>query len=63
MKFGAKYKSGKVKLEEGSFTAHAWVNAEEAEGYDCIEGIKEEIAQTIRVFSGEGAKRESGQFS
>jgi 8-oxo-dGTP pyrophosphatase MutT (NUDIX family) len=52
VKFGAKYKSGEVKLEEWSFTDHAWVNAEEAKGYDCIEGIKEEIAQTIKAFSG-----------
>jgi len=52
IKFGARYKSGEVKLEEGSFTDYAWVNAEEAKNYDCIEGIKEEIAQTIRAFSG-----------
>ena len=63
VKFGAKYESGEVKLEEGSFTDHAWVNAEEAKGYDCIEGIKEEIAQTIRAFSGEGTKRENRQIS
>ncbi len=51
LKFGARYKSGEVKLEEGAFTDYAWVNAEEAKGYDCIEGIREEIAQTISAFS------------
>jgi hypothetical protein len=29
-----------VKREEGAFTDYAWVNAEEIEGYDCIEGVK-----------------------
>ena len=56
IKFGARYKSGEVRLEEGAFTDYAWVNAEEAKGYDCIEGIKEEIAQTIGAFSRKGIK-------
>jgi ADP-ribose pyrophosphatase YjhB (NUDIX family) len=51
VKFAAKYKSGEVKLEEGGFTDHAWVNAEEVKDYDCIDGIKEEVAETIRLFS------------
>lgn len=51
VKFAAKYKSGDVKLEEGSFTDFAWVNSEEVGGYECIDGIKEEVRQTIALFS------------
>jgi 8-oxo-dGTP pyrophosphatase MutT (NUDIX family) len=50
IKFAAKYKSGDVKVEEGSFTDFAWVNAEEVKNYDCIKGIPEEIEQVIRTF-------------
>ena len=48
-KFSAKYKSGDVKLEEGAFTDFAWVNEEEVKDYDCIEGIKDEVARTIKL--------------
>jgi 8-oxo-dGTP pyrophosphatase MutT (NUDIX family) len=51
IKFAAKYKSGEVILEEGAFTDHAWVNAEEVKRYECIDGIPEEVAQTIRIYS------------
>lgn len=50
VKFAAKYKGGEVRLEEGGFTDHAWVDAEEVKKYDCIEGIKEEVAKTIALF-------------
>jgi len=30
-------------LEEEAFTDYAWVNSEEVENYNCIEGIKEEV--------------------
>lgn len=50
VKFAAKYKSGDVVLEEGAFTDYAWVNAEEVDNYDCINGVKEEIKQTITLF-------------
>lgn len=50
VKFGARYKSGEVKLEEGSFTDYVWADAEEVKKYDCIEGVKEEVAQTIKYF-------------
>ena len=50
VKFAARYESGDVKVEKGSFTDHAWVNEDEIKGYDCIEGIKEEVAQTIKGF-------------
>ncbi|HIH10986.1 TPA: NUDIX domain-containing protein [Candidatus Woesearchaeota archaeon] len=53
VKYAAPYKSGEVKLEEKSFTDYAWVNAEEAEQYDCIKGIPKEIALTIKFFQRE----------
>jgi len=51
VKFAAKYKGGEVKLEEGAFTDHAWVNEEEVKQYDCIKGVHEEIKETIQLFS------------
>lgn len=49
--FVATYKSGDVVHEAGAFTDSAWVNAAEAKKYDCIEGIDQEIAETIKRFS------------
>lgn len=51
IKFAATYKSGNIVLEEGGFTDHAWVNADEVMAYDCIDGIKEEIMRTIKLFT------------
>ncbi len=51
VKFAARYKSGEVKLEKGAFTDFAWVDAEEIRAYDCIEGIENEIAKAIEIFS------------
>ena len=51
LKFGVRYESGEVKFEEGAFTDFAWVNADEVKKYDCIEGVAEEVAITIEVFS------------
>ncbi len=51
IKFAAKYKDGEVKPEVGGFTDYAWVNGDEVESYDCIKGIKEEVKQTINLFS------------
>ena len=51
VKFAAKYKGGDIKLEEGAFVDHAWVNAEEVKDYDCIQGIQEEVKTAIRFFS------------
>jgi 8-oxo-dGTP pyrophosphatase MutT (NUDIX family) len=50
VKFAARYKSGEVKLEEGGFTDFVWVNDEEVLRYDCIEGIKEEVAASITLY-------------
>ncbi len=51
LKFAALYKSGDVVLEESGFTDFAWVNAEEVMEYDCIDGIQEEVKETIRLLS------------
>jgi len=51
IKLAVKYKRGKVKPEKGAFTDYAWVNEKEVENYDCIKGIPEEIAKTIKIFS------------
>lgn len=50
VKFAASYKSGNVTLEKGAFTNFAWVNEHEVKKYSCIEGIQQEIAQTIQLF-------------
>jgi len=51
VKFAAKYKRGKIKLEKGAFTDYAWVNENEVKNYECIKGIPEEIIKTIKIFS------------
>lgn len=51
VKFAAKYESGDIKLEAGGFTDYAWVNVDEVKNYLCIDGIQEEVAQTIKLFS------------
>lgn len=51
VKFAAKYKSGSIILEKDSFTDYKWVNQNEVKEYDCIQGIKEEIEKTIKLFS------------
>lgn len=53
VKFAAKYKTGDVILEQGAFTDHAWVDAQEIRTYNCIEGIQDEVAKTIALFSKE----------
>lgn len=52
VKFAAKYESGDIKLEEGGFTDFAWVNASEVMDHKCIDGVQEEVIQTIKLFSG-----------
>ena len=51
IKLAVKYKRGKIKLEKGGFVDYAWVNEKEVENYDCIKGVPEEIATTIKIFS------------
>lgn len=50
IKFAAKYKSGEVVPEKGAFTDFAWVNEEEINNYDCIQGLPEEIKKAINHF-------------
>jgi len=50
IKFAAQYKSGEVKIEKGAFTDFAWVNADEIKNYECIKGIPEEVAKTIKLW-------------
>lgn len=51
LKFAARYAGGTIKLEEGAFTQHAWVTAEELNEEECIKGIPEEIKQTITYYN------------
>lgn len=55
LKFAAKYTSGEVKPEEGAFTDFAWVNGDEIDQYDCIEGVAEEVKATIDIFKGKSS--------
>ncbi len=50
VKFAVRYKSGEVKPEKGGFTDYVWVNKEEVKNFDCIKGVEEEVAQTIKLF-------------
>ena len=50
VKFSGKYKAGDVVLEKEAFTDFAWVNGKEVQGYECIDGIKEEVVQTISMW-------------
>ena len=51
VKFAAKYKRGVVVPEKGAFTDYAWVNEKEVKKYNCIDGIADEVAKTIKIFS------------
>ena len=50
VKFAAKYREGEVQPQRGAFVDYAWVNAKEVKNYDCIKGIAEEVAATIKKF-------------
>ena len=51
LKFAAEYVGGEIKLEEGGFTEHAWVNADEVKKYPTIDGIAEEVTTAISLFA------------
>ena len=51
LKFAALYKLGEVIPEAGAFTDLAWVDAEEVMNFDCILGVREEVKQTVELFS------------
>ncbi|MBX4190940.1 NUDIX domain-containing protein [Candidatus Saccharibacteria bacterium] len=48
----ADYDGGKVKLQSEECQDHAWVNLEEAKGYDLIDGIYDELAMAADVAAG-----------
>ncbi|MCH7883187.1 NUDIX domain-containing protein [Patescibacteria group bacterium] len=52
VKFAAKYKGGEVCPEPGAFVDHSWVNEEEVRNYECINGVSEDVATTIKFFQG-----------
>jgi 8-oxo-dGTP pyrophosphatase MutT (NUDIX family) len=56
VKFAVRYAAGEVILEEGSFTDYAWVNQTEIKKYACIDGVPEEVAATIALFTGAGGQ-------
>ncbi len=51
LSYTAEYESGEVKLDEDT-VEFAWVTAEEAEKYDLIEGIYEEIVMADQLIKG-----------
>ena len=50
IKFTAKYKSGDVILEKDAFTDFAWVNEKNIKNYICIDGIQEEVKESINLW-------------
>ncbi len=50
LSYWAEYESGEVQLCK-DLTEYAWVTAEEAKGYDMIEGIAEEIADVAKLIA------------
>ena len=52
----AKYKSGKIKLQDGETDQAAWVTLNEAKDYNLIDGIYEEIVMADELRTGK--KRE-----
>jgi 8-oxo-dGTP pyrophosphatase MutT (NUDIX family) len=51
IKCGVKYVSGEVSIAP-EFDDFAWVDSKEVKEYKTIEGIAEEVAQTIKMFEG-----------
>ena len=51
VKFAAKCTTSNVTIDAHDFTDYAWVNVEEVKKYDCIQGVHEEVEETIRLFS------------
>ena len=48
LSYWAKYKSGEVKLNK-DHTEHAWITLEEANNYDLIEGIWDELKMVNKL--------------
>lgn len=49
LSYWAPWESGEVVLSAKDLTDHAWVTAEEAKGYDLIDGIAEEIEDVAKL--------------
>jgi 8-oxo-dGTP diphosphatase len=49
----ADYASGEITLQEGEADKFAWVSLEEAENYDLIDGIYEELVMAEKQLEGE----------
>ena len=52
LSYFAKYKSGKVKLEEGDATEFKWMTVKEGRKLDFISGILEEIEYVDQILKG-----------
>ena len=46
----AEHSDGEVKLDNKALVDYAWVNASEIAGFDCIQGIAQEVEETISLF-------------
>lgn len=51
MTFASRFAEGEVIMQVGSFTEFAWVNGEEIDNYDCIEGVKQEVKKALAIFA------------
>lgn len=49
-KFAVRYKQGRVKIAP-EFDDYAWVDGKEVKKYYCIQGIDQETAKTIKLYS------------
>lgn len=50
VKFAVRLKKGRVKIAP-EFDNFAWVNAREVKKYKCIQGIVQEVSNTIKIYS------------
>jgi 8-oxo-dGTP diphosphatase len=48
----AEYQSGKIKLQEEESDSYAWVSLKEAQKYDLIDGIYDELAMAEKKLTG-----------
>lgn len=51
MTFAARYAEGEITLQIGAFTEFAWVDGNEIDTYDCIEGVRQEVKKALSIFS------------
>jgi 8-oxo-dGTP pyrophosphatase MutT (NUDIX family) len=46
----SEYAGGEVVIEDGAIADYAWVSAEELNKYDCIKGVREEVALVLSQY-------------